>query len=388
MTTMRNSDKNNFIVQSNSNEDITEIVHETKYEEPEGLDKADSIDLGDYPIDSVLIRNEPRTVFDVIRRIKKDQYILNPDFQRDFVWEPIKQSRLIESALMRIPLPVFYLAETKDGKIIVVDGLQRLNTFLRFLNNEFSIKGLHARNSILNGKRFKDLSPKFQSRIEDTNLILYLIDPKVPERARLDIFERVNSGEPLTRQQMRNCLYVGKASRWLKKQANQDYFLRTTGRSLNPKTMRDREIINRFCGFSLLGVNQYKGDMDNFLADTLIFMNKMKDEDLAKLEYKFQNSMVNNYQVFQRHAFRKHYKTNQARSVINASLFDVFSVLMAEFSQEFVKSHAKEMRETFFQLMNDESFIRSVTYGTNDLNRVKARFSITKATFREFNNVH
>jgi uncharacterized protein with ParB-like and HNH nuclease domain len=97
-------------------------------EDIEGIDQIAG-DLGEYPIDSVLIRTENRTVFDVVRRMKKGQYILDPDFQREFVWDLDKQSKLIESALMRIPLPVFYLAEQDDGRIIVVDGLQRLTTF-------------------------------------------------------------------------------------------------------------------------------------------------------------------------------------------------------------------------------------------------------------------
>jgi len=56
-------------------------------------------------------------------RINNDRYDLNPDFQRDYLWDVGKQSRLIESCVMRIPLPVFYVAEAKDGRIIVVDGL-------------------------------------------------------------------------------------------------------------------------------------------------------------------------------------------------------------------------------------------------------------------------
>ncbi|HLC14693.1 MAG TPA: DUF262 domain-containing protein, partial [Thermodesulfovibrionia bacterium] len=158
-------------------------------------DQDGSTDLGQYPIDSVLIRTEPRTVFEITRRIKAKQYIMDSDFQRDFVWDLKRQSRLIQSALMRIPLPVFYLAEQNDGRVIVVDGLQRLTTFYHFINNKFQLRDLpDPGGNYLNGKYFKDLESKLQNRIEDTPLTLYLIDPKVPERARLDIFERVNSG--------------------------------------------------------------------------------------------------------------------------------------------------------------------------------------------------
>lgn len=353
---------------------------------PEGLDKA-TFDLGDYPIDSLLIRPEQRTVFDVVRRMKQNQFVLDPDFQRDFVWDEAKQSKLIESTLMRIPLPVFYLAENEEGKVIVVDGLQRLSTLQRFLGDELVLRGLgkdsgepneRRESQQLNGMRFKDLPPKLQNRIEDTQLILYLIDAKVPERARLDIFDRVNSGVPLSRQQMRNSLYVGPATRWLKEQAQSEPFLQATGGSLNSNTMRDREAINRFCSFLLFGVEGYRqssSDMDAFLARALKSINTQPDKWIAeRLTAPFQRSMRNNYQVFQRHAFRKHTDPNASRTVINIALFDVYSVLMTRYSETFVAAHAEEFHQRFYTLMATPEFQASITYSTNDRRRVEARF--------------
>lgn len=72
-------------------------------EEIEGLSKDEDASLGEYPIDTLLIRNESRTVFDVVRRIEKGGFVMDPDFQRDFVWGDDKQSKLVESVLMRIP---------------------------------------------------------------------------------------------------------------------------------------------------------------------------------------------------------------------------------------------------------------------------------------------
>ena len=109
-------------------------------EEIEGIGKDEDASFGDYPIDTVLIRNENRTVHDVLRRIEKGSFVMDPDFQRDFIWQEDKQSKLIESVLMRIPLPVFYLAENSKGQMVVVDGLQRLSTFQRFVKNEFRLK--------------------------------------------------------------------------------------------------------------------------------------------------------------------------------------------------------------------------------------------------------
>jgi uncharacterized protein with ParB-like and HNH nuclease domain len=111
------------------------------------------------------------------------------------VWKIDKQSRLIESCLMCIPLPFFYVAQDKEGKIVVVDGLQRLTTFYRFLNNEFALKLNNTENAhMLQGKRFEELPLVLQERIENTQLVLYILDDdKAPERAKLDIFERVKS---------------------------------------------------------------------------------------------------------------------------------------------------------------------------------------------------
>ena len=269
-------------------------------------DKIDGLDektapWGDYPIDELLIRSETRTVYEVVRRIKQKRYVMDPEFQRDFIWKDDKQSRLIESVIMRIPLPVFYLAEDEEGRMIVVDGLQRLSTFDRFLKNELRLR-LPERGE-LHGKRFRDLAPMIQNRIEDCNLTFYIMDAQVPERARLDIFERVNGGVPLSRQQMRNCLFMGPATQFLRDESRTDVFLDATGRSLRSDTMRDREFVNRFCAFQILGVKRYRGDMEQHLAVILRRMNRMDEEDIGALRRDFRRSLQNNYNVFGKHAF-------------------------------------------------------------------------------------
>jgi hypothetical protein len=351
-------------------------------EEIEGVDDSEDSGLGDYPIDTLLIRKETRTVFDVVRRIGSGGFVLNPDFQRDFVWTIEKQSRLIESVLMRIPLPVFYLAEDKQGRTIVVDGLQRLWTFSAFLGNEFALK-LPQQES-LHRRKFETLSPKLQNRVEDCNLELYIIDSKVPERAKLDIFERVNSGEPLTRQQMRNCLYMGAATRWLREESKTELFLEATGGSLDAKKMRDREFINRFCGFYILGVEMYsKGDMDDFLARALDRMNEMASDDLAILSRDFHRGLKNNLDLFGRHAFRKHTPDQTDRSVVNASLWDVMSSSLAHYSNESVVQKAEQLRAVFYPLLNDKDFNDAITYSPNSTHKVKRRFEKSTAMFKE-----
>ncbi len=351
-------------------------------EQIEGLDDNVDSGLGDYPIDTLLIRKETRTVFDVVRRIKANGFILNPDFQRDFVWAADKQSKLIESVVMRIPLPVFYLAEDTKGRTIVVDGLQRLSTFRAFLDNQFKLK--LPKQESLNNKWFEELTPKLKNRIEDCNLELYVIDSKVPERAKLDIFERVNSGEPLTRQQMRNCLYMGNATRWLKDEAYTDLFLSATGRSLDQKKMRDREFINRFVSFYLIGFENYaKSDMDDFLARGLEKMTELNDEKLGELSGVFRKTLTNNYLLFQQHAFRKFSIGQTNRSVINASLWDVMSTELASIDSDEIKESREELMRRYSKLLHDGEFVDAITYSPNSTIKVKKRFTMARAMLKE-----
>lgn len=349
-------------------------------EEPEGLDGAEDSSLGDYPIDTFLIRTENRTVHDVLRRVDQDSYILNPEFQRDFIWPEDKQSKLIESVLMRIPLPVFYLAENKNGDMIVVDGLQRISTFHRFVNNKLRLKLPHQKE--LNKKTFSALAPKLQNRIEDCPLILYIIDAKIPDRAQLDIFERVNSGLALTRQQMRNSLYMGPATRFLKVEASSSLFVDTTGRSLDSDKMRDREFVNRFCAFHLLTESSYKGNMDDFLAACLIEMNKLQNNELGKLKSLFRRSLANNKAVFNEHSFRKHTKGQSYRNIINASLWDVMSTGLSIYQESLVEARANKLRNSFFKMLEEDEFNTSITYGTNQVKRVRYRFNRSREMFQ------
>ncbi len=352
-------------------------VDEEEPVEPEGgINQPSDEPWLDYPIDTLLIRTESRTVHDILRRISQGAVIMDPDFQRDFVWSDEKQSKLIESVLMRIPLPVFYLAEDRNGNLVVVDGLQRLATFRHFIaENQLRLK--LPDQPELDKRKFDELSPKLRNRIEDCQLTLYVIDSQVPEKARLDIFDRVNSGEPLTRQQMRNALYQGPATEFLKDEAADDLFVTVTGQSLNRKKMFDREFVNRYCAFSLRPYDSYR-DMDEFLAQALRDINS--DPDVCRgLSDGLHRSLLNNQRAFGVHAFRKHRLGAERRSVLNASLWDVMSTGLARVPHDDLVDRLSDFHDAFFALLDDPDFERSITYGPNTPKQVRHRFSTAHA---------
>ena len=352
---------------------------------PSVADDIDDYDPGspwqDYPLDDILIRQETRTVYSVVNRIDKKFYVMDPDFQRDFIWKADKQSKLIESVILRIPLPVFYLAEDDHGRMIVVDGLQRLSTFHAFLTGKLRLRSLDREE--LNGKQFSDLSSKLQNRIEDCNLIMYTIDSRVPDRAKLDIFDRVNSGVPLSRQQMRNCLYTGEGTRFLKERAQSDLFKTATGGSLKPDMMRDREFVNRFCAFSILDLKHYRGDMDDFLATALRRMNQMDQDQLSALTVDLNRSLANNYVTFGRHAFRRHAPDQEWRSPLNASLWDVMSTGLSRYSEARVEERGDQLRRTVQDLLADDDFLDSIARSTSATKMVLHRFKAAAKALKE-----
>lgn len=347
-------------------------------EEIEGLGDPDlDVEHPDYPLDDIMVRSETRTVAEVVNRITRDRFILDPDFQRDFVWEPRKQSKLIESCVMRIPLPVFYVAEGEDGRITVVDGLQRLTTFSRFLNDKFALTGLGHEHPLTNHK-FSQLPLNVQERVEDTQLTLYILDKSAPRRAQLDIFERVNGGAVLSRQQMRNAIYNGPGTRWLRKMSRSRSFLKATGSSLNTRIMRDREAVNRFSGFHVIGWKSYQqGDMDGFLARAIGRLNETDEKELSALGRRFQRSMSSNYALFRHHSFRKSLvRESGKRSVVNIALFDVLSWAFARISRAAVQEDGEEIAEAIKELIMDDIFVRSITYSTNSTAPVHTRFEM------------
>lgn len=355
----------------------TEMNADEDQEPIEGLDLTSRPEQGShYPLDDVMVRNETRTVGEVVKRIDQGRYAMNPDFQRDFVWPKDKQSKLIESCVMRIPLPVFYVAEGADGRVTVVDGLQRLSTFRSFLNGELRLQGLGKKHP-LEGKSFKALPINLRERIEDTQLTMYILDKNAPDAARLDIFERVNSGIPLTRQQMRNALYSGPATRWLADFSEKEVFRNATGDSLQPKTMRDREAINRFCAFYLLDWTTYTaGDMDEYLAGALKLMNR-RSFDFQQLEKHLLLSLNRNSTLFGRHAFRKsliYGASDVGRSVINIALFDVLSVAFAKIDNNIFTRDSLPIKNAIINLMRDSEFNHYITYSTNATYQVHGRF--------------
>lgn len=133
------------------------------------------------------------------RQYQKGRLLIQPDYQRKYVWDGKKASLLIESILMNIPIPIVYLAQTKEDKINVIDGQQRLTSVFCYIDGkfpdgkEFKLTGLNVLTD-LKGKKFKDLDDSVQNQILDYPIRTITFTKDSDPDLQYEIFSRLNTG--------------------------------------------------------------------------------------------------------------------------------------------------------------------------------------------------
>lgn len=345
------------------------------------------------PFDPTKIRvnTRPMTIDLVLSRIKHGELELQPDFQRHpGIWTLVGQSRFIESMLLRIPLPAFYMYATDDNKWLVIDGLQRLTAINEFYNNKLCLTGLEYLTD-LNGKKYEEIPRNYQRRILETQIIVYEIERGTPPEVKFSVFMRINSwGLTLSSQEMRNALYQGKATQLLKKLADSEIFKEVIQITKRVQEGReDQEFILRFLAFYLASYKDYKAKtLDTFLNNTMDNINKMNNQQLQKIENDFKEGIETSYQIFGEYAFRKRSKTNlERKSQLNKALFETWMVNLCQLDQsqkDIILEKKEELNNKFIDLMEeDEQFMKSISQGTGKIAQVQYRFSCIENLIKE-----
>jgi hypothetical protein len=378
------------------------MMPDTKQQTDDDLENSDhqDIDLDEdesiiQPFDPELIRVEtrPMTIDLLLQRIKYEELDLAPDFQRKGgIWNQLTKSRLIESILIRIPLPAFYMDATNEDKWVVIDGLQRLTTLKSFvIDQSLNLSNLEFLTQ-LEGKIFNDLPRNLQRRIIETQITVYLIEKGTPIAVKFNIFKRINTGGlPLSLQEIRHALNQGKSTKLLEKLAESKDFRKVVYGSINGKRMLDREFILRFLAFVIFPYSDYKAtEFDGFLSEVMTTINKMSDQQVNDLEMKFKSAMQAADQIFGNDAFRKRYDLGEKRKPVNKALFESWSVNLSKLTDEQIitlKERSERLKTGFIILMNEREgkprFDASISQGTGDLSKVKRRFSAIEKLIKE-----
>ncbi|QPH37866.1 DUF262 domain-containing protein [Pedobacter endophyticus] len=311
------------------------------------------------PFDPELISIDTRklTMETLLRRLRQGTINLNPDFQRNEVWTLEKKCQLIESLMLKIPLPMFYVSADDRNNYTVVDGLQRLSTMRDYLiDNKFTLQKLEFWGDQFNGKSLQDLPTHIENRILETEFTFTVINPGTPDVVKRNIFKRVNrGGAPLTDQEIRHALYSGISTEFLKQLSKNDTFKKATDGSIRDNRMLDREFILRLLAFIVRDYTSYpkNGNMDVFLSNTLQILNylpnvdsqaatkhlkdinltSIKPLDLSQLTSVFEKAMTRGAKIFGEHAFRKSY-LGKRRTPVNKALFEVWGTILSEISDD------------------------------------------------------
>ncbi|MDE0101889.1 MAG: DUF262 domain-containing protein [Bryobacterales bacterium] len=360
--------------------------------EPERDDPTESIEQ---PFDPARIKVRPLrlTVSLLVSRVEHEEIDLSPDFQRQAgIWNLQQKSRLIESLLLCIPIPVFYVAENKDGNWAIVDGLQRIFTIYSFANNEFQLKYLEYRQEF-NGATYDDLPRPIQRRINETQLHFNVIEYGTPEEVMFNIFHRINTGgKPLNGQEIRHALHRGDNCRKLLSQlAGSSEFRTATDESVKSHRMADQECVLRFLAFHIDPWEEYSGkSLDVYLGQAMDKIEGMSVATRQTLKADFVRAMDAAQQLFGEYAFRKSGLQGGPRSPISRPLFEAWSVALARCSESDIRrliDRRVKVQERFNELIvSDPEFEKSISSATATKWRIKKRFQAVNDLVQELSS--
>lgn len=336
-------------------------------------------------------------------KYKRGRLILQPEFQRQYVWDRKKASRLVESVLLRVPLPIIYLSEQPDGKEYVIDGQQRLTSLFSFIEGRFptgepfKLTGLTAYKD-LNRKAFTEIDEGEQDRIQDYSIRTVTLLRQSDPDLKFEIFERLNTGsDPLNDMELRNCVYRGPYNTLLKALAEDPEFRAIFKMTRADKRMKDVELVLRFASFFHSTYLQYAAPMKRFFNHDMEKYQNISAADAEKLRSAFKNALFLIRSLLGAdHAFKRYYPGSPQNpngrwevKKFNASLYDVLMSVLCDKDRNQVMAALDCLREGWIDLLaNNAEFNQAITLGTSNEDSVRQRFDLARqwveGTLREF----
>jgi hypothetical protein len=313
--------------------------------------------------------------------MKAKNLVVNPEFQRRDVWNRVQKSKLIESLLLNIPIPVIFLAEDHDGTRVVVDGQQRLRALEQFEAGQFALSGLEVLTA-LNKKRWVDLAPRQARIILNRTLRCIVISANSDSNLRFEVFERLNtSGVSLNDQELRNCIYRGPFNRLLDELARAPEWLRLLQRQEPDNRLQHHEMVLRFLSMQESS-SAYRPPLKKWLGDFMGARRDASDGALAQYREVFLSSCRAVSAVFfepDAPAFRRvrgriGSGLEWDRS-LNRAVFELQMLGLRLENPRTLAARRTEIIDAFATLcLDDEEFADALSRATADRTRTRLRF--------------
>ncbi len=324
------------------------------------------------------IISKPDTLHNIIERLKHGELDMNTDFQRHAeLWDNSKMSRLIESILIRFPLPAFYFDASDDEKWLIVDGLQRLSAIRKFVvDKKMTLRGLEYLTDF-NGMKYDELHRTYKRRIDECPVTLFLIQPGTPEAVKYSIFRRINTGGlVLTDQEIRNGMVRPAIRKYLEELASYEYLKKTIGDQ--SRRMVDQELVLRYLAFQFMDYEQSKKNISTFLDEMITTLQNSSPAELSSYRNSFHTAICRCWRIFGAAAFEKRVNDQQSRRRRkNSTLFEVWTNALAALSEsemDTLYERKDELVQKDLDLMtNDNDYFKSITYSTQKKDHFRIR---------------
>lgn len=312
-----------------------------------------------------------------------DALILEPSFQREYVWNQPKKQQLIDSILLGIPIPTFYFSIDKNGNLLVVDGKQRINSILEFLEGKLSLPSsyrfLCLDKDSKHDVHFKELESRVKRKFEDYPLTCYLVDSSVIPRFQNEIFMRVNrGGERLTIQEIRNASNVGKVTYLLNKISDNKEL-----RIVPIKRKKDQYLVLRFLAYYLIHNNDsfmsiynfdsdYDG-IDNLLDRVMKFINIISDSEVEKLYSLYESCIQISKRMFELKSYKEFSRKDS--NTVNMIIFESWLFLISSFEKSVIETNLDLFFDFYIKFIGDENFEDNILYRRDSKEKITWRFS-------------
>jgi uncharacterized protein with ParB-like and HNH nuclease domain len=352
-------------------------IKEKNNKENEEVESMDEGELNSPLSNNISLEKADRSLAELKMWFEDGDLIIDPEWQRNYVWNNTQASKLIESFLLNIPVPVVYFAKTIDEQYEVIDGLQRLTSIFNFLDNKYPLTSLDLLTDLKN-KKFKDLEKSLQSKLKKSTLRSFELSSDTDSDIHFVVFERLNTGgTKLNDMEIRNCLFRGNLNNLIKSLAKDKNFTACINQKTLSRRMHDRALVLRFLAFYEKTHKKCKSGLKKFLNDFLETYQNAPEAKLNEYRKAFEESMKACLTVFGNNGFRLKNDTSSGKksagewtSRPNAPIFQVISTSFTDYDLSQITKNADAIYEEYIDMIStDEKWVDRTRRATGEHSR-------------------
>ncbi len=340
-------------------------------------------ELDETPPSDIVAFNELRSCSDLKRLHDAKQLEIQPEFQRDDVWQATQQTRFIDSLAKQLPIPSMCISlDYKTDKRQIVDGLQRMSSILKFLSEDqwrlSKLEDIDVRISNKTVSYIKENHPEIYSRVENTVIPVTVLRCDLAKRSHQEylftIFHRLNTGGmKLNNQEIRNCIYSGLFNEMLKSVAWSEHSKSVFG-LVDGKKYRfsTEELLLRFLAFSD-DLEKYKRPLPRFLNEYMDKFKRASEEQVQSKRSVLERALTVVYEK----ALGSEPLPRLSKATVEAIFVGVISNLDSVEAMS-----AAEVAKRYQQIRQHEEFsVESLKEGLSEASKVTSRLNTAIGTF-------